>query len=199
MNWIQHPVVLESEKLKLVPLRQEHFSELVKIGKNKSIWEQLPLDGSNEKTLTGNLKQAILKRTYGEQYPFTVIDKVAGRIYGSTRLFEIFPEHKKLEIGWTWYDPAYWGTGYNIECKLLLLGFCFETLKANRVQLKTRTTNYRSQAAIKKLGATCEGILRKDRIMPDGKVRDTIIFSIVDDEWERVKSNLNILLSKQVS
>ena len=183
--------------MKLVPLQLEHLPELAKVAQHRTIWEHLPLDGSDEKTLIGNLKTAILKRAYGEQYPFTVIDKTTGNIYGSTRLFELFPEHKKLEIGWTWYDPAYWGSGYNIECKLLLLTFCFETLGVNRVQLKTRNTNLRSQAAIKKIGAKLEGVLRKDRIMPNGEVRDTVMFSIINEEWDEVKANLQNLLTEQ--
>lgn len=195
MTWIQHPITLEGKRVKLVPLQQDHLPDLIQVARNRSIWEHLPLDGSDEKILAGNLKTAILKRAYGEQYPFTVIDKEKDRIYGSTRLFEIFPEHKKLEIGWTWYDPAYWGNGYNAECKLLLLTYCFEVLKANRVQLKTRNTNLRSQAAIKKIGAKFEGILRKDRIMLNGEVRDTIMFSIVDDEWEEVKAMLEGMIA----
>lgn len=198
MTWIKHPVTLEGNRVKLVPLQQEHLPDLVAVARNKSIWEQLPVDGSDEKTLAGNLKTAILKRAYGEQYPFTVIDKQTGKIYGSTRLFELFQEHKKLEIGWTWYDPGYWGSGYNTECKLLLLTFCFETLGVNRVQLKTRNTNLRSQAAIKKIGAKLEGILRKDRIMPNGEVRDTVMFSIINDEWPEVKANLENQLKKQM-
>ena len=151
MNWIQHPVILEGEKVKLIPLTTEHIPELVKVAQQREIWEHLPIAGYDEKVLTSNLKEAILKRSYGEQYPFTVVEKATNSIYGSTRLFEIFPQHKKLEIGWTWYAPSFWGTGYNIECKYLLLEYCFETLRANRVQLKTRNTNLRSQAAIKKI------------------------------------------------
>jgi len=195
MNQIQQPVVLEGERVKLVPLRQEHIPQLVAIAADKNIWEHLPIDGSDEKILTANLKEAILKRTYGEQYPFTVIDKAKNKIYGSTRFFEIFLHHRKLEIGWTWYDPAYWGSGYNTECKLLMLTYCFETLKLNRVQLKTRNTNLRSQAAIQKIGAKPEGVLRKDRIMPNGEVRDTVMFSIIDEEWPQVKANLEKLLT----
>jgi RimJ/RimL family protein N-acetyltransferase len=190
MNWIQHPVELEGVRVRLVPLHQDHFPALAEIAKHRQIWEHLPLDGSDEKTLVQNLGTALLKRAYGEQYPFTAIDKSSGNIFGSTRLFEIFPDHKKLEIGWTWYDPAYWGKGHNLECKLLMLTYCFEILKANRVQLKTRTTNLRSQAAIRKIGAKEEGVLRKDRIMTDGTVKDTILFSIIDEEWADVKVKL---------
>lgn len=199
MNWIQAPVILEGDRVRLVPLQQEHFPALAEVAKHRHIWDHLPLDGSDENTLLTNLRTAILKRGYGEQYPFTVIDKAANKIYGSTRLFEIYPEHKKLEVGWTWYDPAYWGSGYNIECKLLLLTYCFETLKTNRVQLKTRNTNLRSQAAIQKIGAKLEGVLRKDRIMPNGEVRDTVMFSIIDDEWEEVKANLKNMIYYKTS
>jgi len=196
MTWIQHPLTLEGDKVKLVPLAPEHFAGLAKIARDKTIWEHLPLDGSDERTLIDNLKQAILKRAFGEQYPFVVVDKKTGLLVGSTRLFELFPEHKKLEIGWTWYASDYWGKGYNTECKLLLLSFCFETLKVNRVQLKTRSTNQRSLAAIKKIGAKFEGTMRNDRIMPNGAVRDTQVFSLIIDEWEEAKSMLIHSLAK---
>ena len=194
-NWINHPLVLEGERVKLVPLHQDHFPELVAIAKRREIWEHLPIAGQEEKELVQTLGTALLKRAYGEQYPFTAIDKRTGNVFGSTRLFEIFPEHKKLEIGWTWYHPDYWGTGHNLECKLLLLTYCFETLRTNRVQLKTRDVNLRSQAAIRKIGAVQEGILRKDRVMPDGTVRDTVVFSILNDEWSRVKQHLQTIIS----
>jgi len=197
MNWIQHPLRLEGERIILEPLQQNHLPLLTAIAKNKTIWEHLPLDGADEQTLIGNLKQAILKRSYGEQYPFVVVEKNTGNICGSTRLFELFPEHKKLEIGWTWYAPQYWGNGYNLECKLLLLTYCFETLGVQRVQLKTRTTNLRSRAAIVKLGAKQEGILRKDRIMPGSLVRDTVVFSIIDDEWPEAKTRLRRLMEER--
>ena len=199
MAWIKHPVTLTGERVKLIPLQTEHLSDLTVIARNRDIWEHLPLDGSNEKALISNLKEAILKRAYGEQYPFVVVDLQKDRIFGSTRLFEMYPEHKKLEIGWTWYDPAYWGSGLNTECKLLLLTYCFETLGVSRVQLKTRNTNLRSQAAIRKIGAKFEGILRKDRIMPNGEVRDTVLFSITDDDWEEVKSNLMNMIDPKAS
>ena len=101
MNWIKSPVILEGERVKLVPLHQDHFPALAEVARHRDIWHHLPLDGSDEHTLLTNLRTAILKRGYGEQYPFTVIDKISDKIYGSTRLFEIYPEHKKLEIGWT--------------------------------------------------------------------------------------------------
>ena len=96
----------------------------------------------------------------------------------------------KEAIGWTWYDPSYWRTGYNRECKLLLLTYAFETLKAVRVQLVTDATNFRSRTAIEGIGATFEGELRKERIRANGAYRNTAMYSIIDDEWPKVKKKL---------
>lgn len=194
MSRIQHPVLLEGALVRLEPLDERHFDSLIAVGKDPVIWENLPVDGTDSYQLLRELRTALLHRSNETQYPFTVIDTQSDRIIGSTRLMEIFREHRKLEIGWTWYDPAVWGKGHNLECKLLLLTYCFETLRYNRVQLKTRNTNKRSQAAIRKIGGVYEGSLRKDRIMPDGQIRDTAVFSIINDEWPEVKTRLSGLL-----
>lgn len=195
MPWITHPVLLKGQFVRLEPLAEAHIPRLVAIGADPSIWTHLPFDGTDIQKLTRELGNAILNRAYGNQYPFTIIRQTDDRIIGSTRLFDIFPEHKKLEIGWTWYSPEVWGMGYNIECKWLLLGYCFETLEANRVQLKTRTANVRSRAAIEKIGGVYEGILRSDRVMPDGTVKDTVVFSIIKEEWPEVKRRLEGMMN----
>jgi RimJ/RimL family protein N-acetyltransferase len=194
MPWITHPVLLKGNTIRLEPLAEAHILRLVNIGADPSIWDHLPFDGTDTQRLTRELGNAILNRAYGNQYPFTIIRQSDDRVIGSTRLFDIFPEHKKLEIGWTWYAPDVWGLGYNIECKWLLLGYCFETLGANRVQLKTRTANARSRAAIEKIGGVYEGTLRSDRVMPDGSVKDTVVFSIIKEEWPEVKRKLEELM-----
>ena len=191
MNWIQHPVVLEGTKVKLVPTDHTHIPDLLTVGRQEKIWEFISINGSDSERLAQHLKSAILKRSTGEQYPFTVIDKQTGKIIGATMFHNIFPEHRKLEIGWTWYDPAYWRTGYNRECKLLLLIYCFETLKTVRVQFQTDENNLRSRTAILGIGATFEGIMRKERIRANGAFRNTCMFSIIDEEWESVKSRLS--------
>jgi RimJ/RimL family protein N-acetyltransferase len=190
MNWIQYPVILEGTRVKLVPLENSHFPELLAVGKQEKIWEFISINGADEKVLLQHLKSAVLKRGTGEQYPFTVIDKEQKRIIGSTLYHNIFPEHRKLEIGWTWYDPAYWRTGYNRECKLLLLTHCFETLKTIRVQLVTDENNQRSRTAILGIGAAFEGILRNERIRANGAYRNTAMYSIIDSEWDVVKEKL---------
>ena len=196
MNFIQHPVILQGRRVKLVPLEEKHFDALKTIGAASEIWTHLAIDGSkNDTTLLTALQSAVLKRMTGEEYPFVIIDSEQDTIIGSTRFMNIYPEHKKLEIGWTWYAPAYWGTGHNTECKLLLLTYCFEQLKTMRVQFMTREENLRSRAAIQKIGAKFEGILRKERMRYDGP-RNTAVYSIIDDEWEAVKT---MLINKTVN
>ncbi len=197
MNWIQHPVILQGKKVKLVPLENAHFGELLEVAKDEKIWEHISINGADGDRLLLHLKSAVLKRATAEQYPFTVIDVKTNKIIGSTLFHNIYPEHRKLEIGWTWYDPAYWRTGYNRECKLLLLTYCFETLKTVRVQLQTDENNHRSRTAILGIGATFEGILRKERIRANGVLRNTAMYSIIDDEWGRVKEDLSPALPKR--
>ncbi|MCD6013248.1 MAG: N-acetyltransferase [Flavipsychrobacter sp.] len=199
MNWIPHPTILEGQKVKLVPLDSAHYDELVQIGKQEKIWELMSINGADSAYLLQHLKSAILKRGTGEQYPFTVIDKATNKLIGSTLCHNIFPEHRKLEIGWTWYDPAYWRTGHNRECKLLLLTHCFETLKAVRVQLQTDENNHRSRTAILGIGAAFEGILRKERIRANGTFRNTAMYSILDDEWPAIKMTLHASLNAATS
>ncbi len=190
MNWIQHPVILEGEKVKLLPLEHAHFDELLAIARQEKIWEFFSVKGSDEDIMLNHLRSSILRRQNGEVYPFTIVDKKTGKVIGSTLLYNFFPEFRKLEIGWTWYDPAYWRTGHNRECKLLLLTYCFEVLKTIRVQLITDENNKRSEAAILGIGATYEGTLRNERIRHNGVFRNSLMFSIIESEWPEVKERL---------
>lgn len=195
MSWIQHPVTLEGERVKLVPLDSDHFADLIRIAKDDRIWEFISINGADEQILLAHLRSAVLKRATGEQYPFTVIDKLTGNIIGSTLFHNIYQQHRKLEIGWTWYAPAYWRTGYNRECKLLLMSYAFETLRCVRVQLQTDANNQRSRTAIEGIGGKLEGLMRKERIRANGEYRTTAMFSIIDDEWLVVKHMLDAQLS----
>jgi N-acetyltransferase len=191
MNWIQHPIILENNLIRLEPIGHNHIDNLIKIAEDKRIWTYLSMDGSDSDNLRQELSAAILRRATGDEYAFTIFDKRENRIIGSTRFMNIFSGHRKLEIGWTWYAPAYWGTGSNIACKLLLLTHAFETLKAVRVQLQVNSKNERSRAAVLKIGAQFEGILRNERIRHNGEIRDTAVFSIIDAEWGGVKQMLS--------
>ena len=193
MNWIQHPVILEGERVKIVPLEREHFPQLLQVGVDERIWEFMSINGADSNMLRRHLESAVLKRATGEQYPFTVFDKLSGAVIGSTMFHNIFPEHRNLEIGWTWYNPAFWRTGYNRECKLLLLTYCFEVLKTIRVQLVADENNKRSCTAILGVGATFEGVLRNERIRANGAYRNTAIYSIIDTEWVKTRDRLSMV------
>ena len=190
MNWIEHPVILEGQKVRLVPLERDHFEDLLRIGSDPRIWELMNINGADRERLSLHLKTAVLKRGSGEQYPFTTFDKQTGRITGSTMFHNLSREFRKLEIGWTWNDPATWRSGMNRESKLLLLTYCFETLNTIRVQFQTDVNNTRSRAAIEGIGAKFEGILRNDRIRHNGLYRNTMMYSIIDSEWPETKEKL---------
>jgi RimJ/RimL family protein N-acetyltransferase len=136
------------------------------------------------------IDNALRRSAGGHEMAFVVWHKAHGRPVGMTRYLNIEPAHRKLEIGSTWYEPSVWAGAVNPECKLLLMRHAFETLKFHRVEYKTDVRNGRSRAAILKLGARQEGILRKHMIMADGHVRDSVYFSVIDEEWPAVKAGL---------
>jgi RimJ/RimL family protein N-acetyltransferase len=196
-HWINHPTILTGETVELVPLEKEHFEELDLAAADKNLWELIPTDCSNRETFENAYNFALTEREKGNQYPFVIFHKETKKIIGSTRFFEIYPLDKKLEIGWTWIIAKYWGTEINLECKLLLLSFCFDILKTRRVQIKTDSTNMRSRKAIEKIGAQFEGILRKDKIKENGISRNAAYYSILDDEWGFTKEKIVTQLAER--
>ena len=136
------------------------------------------------------IDNALKRSASGPELAFVVWHKAMDRPVGMTRYLNIEEPHRKLEIGSTWYEPSVWAGAVNPECKLLLMRHAFETLDFNRVEYKTDLRNARSRAAILKLGARQEGILRKHMIMADGHVRDSVYFSVIDEEWPGVKAGL---------
>lgn len=187
---IKHPTILSGEQIELIPLEKIHFDELYVAASDKDLWTLIPTDCSERDTFIKTYEFSLAEREIGNQYPFVIKHKETNRLIGSTRFFEIYPSDKKLEIGWTWVIKEYWGTTVNLECKLLLLSFCFDTLQLNRVQLKTKDTNIRSRKAIEKIGGVFEGILRKDRIQSDGSTRNAAYYSIIDSEWKFAKEKI---------
>ena len=196
MTWINHPITLEGEKVILLPLEETHFDDLISGSRDEIIWTYLPVDGTIPAQVRAALLESLQLRKKNEQYPFVVFDKINNIVIGSTRLLKLSVEHRNLEIGWTWYLPPYWGKGYNEECKLLLLTFCFEILKVVRVQICASDKNTRSRKAIERIGATFEGILRSIVIRYDGK-RNTACYSIIEEEWPSVKENLEKLVREK--
>ncbi len=192
-NWVKNNTFLTGEIIELLPLEKDHFDELEKISKDKRIWEFYVFDGADSDKFLKALDNALIEKEQGTQFPFVIFHKIDKKIIGSTRLMDIQLNHKKLEIGWTWLHPDYWATEVNLECKLLLLSFCFEKLNTLRVQLKTDENNLRSRKAIEKIGAKYEGILRNDMLRDNGSNRNSAYYSIISNEWESVKNMLTKL------
>ena len=185
---------LEGKRVTLLPLHESHIPGLIAAANDPAIWSYMnPLAQPTD--VQKFVQQALEEQQAGQGIPFSVYDRVSDTIVGSTRLFDISAAHRHLEIGHTWYNPTVWRSRVNTECKYLLLHYCFETLGLLRVQLKTDGRNERSQAAIARLGAQKEGVLRKHRVLHDGYVRDTVMFSILDQEWPQVKQRLEGFLS----
>jgi N-acetyltransferase len=180
---------LSGECVRLVPISFEHLDGLWEAAKPDEIWTYMATTVRSKEEMEQMIAAAIQKREKGTDYTFVVTNQ-ENRIIGSTRYLDISQEHKSLEIGSTWYHPDVWRTRVNTECKYLLLRYAFESWHIRRVQLKTDSRNFRSQQAIERIGAVKEGTLRKDREISGGYVRDTVFFSILQEEWGTVKKEL---------
>ncbi|MEK4822664.1 MULTISPECIES: GNAT family N-acetyltransferase [Priestia] len=192
-------VTLLGERVKLIPLEELHTEGLYEAAKAPEIWSHLPSKIQSIEDIKQLVKNALKSKESGQELPFVVLDLETTSIVGSTRFLDISVPNKSLEIGWTWYNPSVWRTRVNTECKYLLLKHCFEELNFNRVQLKTDVRNQRSRTAILRLGAVQEGIIRKHMILPDGFARDSVVFSIIKEEWPSIKERLeDFLTSHQV-
>ena len=187
--WTGSPV-LEGERVRLEPLDERHVPGLLAAATDPVTWTWLFERLDDEAVLRAWLADALRARDAGTELPFATLDARTGRVVGSTRYMAIVPAHRRLEIGWTWLAPAAWGTGINVEAKLLLLTRAFEALGAMRVELKTDARNERSRAAILALGAQFEGVFRKHMRMADGRIRDSAWYAITDDGWPVVRARL---------
>jgi N-acetyltransferase len=181
---------LEGNNVRLIPMEEHHIDDLWEAARPAEIWDFTYSKVKSLEAMQKMVYSALDDREKGISYPFVVVEKQGARIVGSTRYLDVLPLHKTAEIGWTWYNPSVWRTVVNTECKYLLLEHAFEKWNLNRVQLKTDSRNLRSQKAIERIGALKEGILRKERIIEDGYIRDTVYYSILNDEWPVVKEGL---------
>ncbi len=184
------PVTLEGRIVRLEPLRLEHEAGLWEVAQDAEIWQFMSALIERRDDLHAWIADALRLAQQGSALPFAIVDRASGRPIGSTRYGNITPADRNLEIGWTWLGKQFWRTAVNTECKYLLLRHAFETLGCVRVQLKTDALNTRSRTAIKRLGAVEEGTLRKHIWVQNRRFRDTVMFSIVDDEWPAVRERL---------
>ena len=193
------PVVLNGAHVRLEPLSRAHLPGLVAAGQDPRIWRWMPVDGSTPEGMTAIVEAALAAQAAGTELPFVTIEQATDRVVGSTRYLALAPAHLRLEIGWTWIDPAMQRTAVNSEAKLLGLGHAFDTLGLRRVELKTDALNEQSRLAILRIGAQFEGIFRKHMVMAGGRARDSAYYSIIDTEWPDVRAHLEARLARHSS
>jgi RimJ/RimL family protein N-acetyltransferase len=190
------PVTLAAAHVRLEPLGLQHAPDLFAAGQDPDIWTYLPRAGFSSLADCQTWVQDALKdQAAGRAVPFAQIDPATQRAFGATRYMDIQIPNRGLEIGWTWIGKDYRRSAANTEAKYLLLHHAFESLGAIRVQLKTDLRNVRSQTAIARIGGQREGVLRHHMILPNGHVRDSVFFSITNDDWPGVKQRLESMMA----
>lgn len=188
------PIVLTGKAVRLEPLRPAHAQELYNRGRVQADWAYMPRGCFVD---LADARQWIDEALAAPGHlPFAIIDIASDKVVGSTRYLTIRPEHRSLEIGWTWLGQDWQRTAINTEAKLLLLTHAFETLGCVRVEFKTDGRNERSQRALERIGATREGVLRSHMIVQNNYVRDSVYFSVIKAQWPEVKQRLEALAER---
>ena len=194
-NWLQN-IILEGELVKLIPLTHDHRTELLQAATDGELWNLWYTSVPNEKSIDDYIAFAISENQAGRAHAFAIINKLTNTIIGSTRYCNAI-NNNRLEIGYTWYAKSTQRTGINTQCKYLLLLHAFEKLNCIAVEFRTNWHNLPSRAAIARLGAKQDGILRNHLIDTDGSYRDTVVFSITKEEWPTVKKSLMFKMHKK--
>jgi RimJ/RimL family protein N-acetyltransferase len=189
---------LTGSLVSLAPLAEGDADGLYEAASDPAVWRWMPVDGgASRESFDGWFGEALENAAAGTQAPFCVRDG-EGRAIGSTRYLALRPEHRGLEIGFTWMTPAAWNTGANAEAKLLLMGHAFERLGCMRVEFKTDARNERSRRALEALGCRFDGIFPKHMLVQHGDVRDSAWYSVVDDDWPGVRERLRARVERRL-
>jgi RimJ/RimL family protein N-acetyltransferase len=194
-TWVM-PVTLTGRRIRMEPLEERHLDDLARVAADDAVFRWITNSPMDTVALRGWYDQTKASADAALEVPFATIDLASGRAIGSSRYMSIAPEHRRLEIGWTWLGSAFHRTGLNREAKLLQLTHAFETLGAQRVEFKTHARNVASRTALLGIGATFEGVLRHHTIMPDGSSRDSAFYGVIAPEWPAVKARLEALLDR---
>jgi RimJ/RimL family protein N-acetyltransferase len=190
------PVTLEGRIVRLEPLELTHVPALAEVGLDPAVWQWTTARPRSEADLREWAETAIRNRDAATELPFATLEAASGRPIGSSRYLNIVLEHRRVEIGWTWIAPPWQRSGATREAKLLMLNHAFETLGCRRVEFKTDSLNEPSRRALLGIGASFEGIFRNHMVMPDGRMRHSAYYSVIDDEWPAVKARLEGLLNR---
>ena len=193
------PVLITGARVALEPLSLRHLDDLAAAGADPVIWRWLPSAHHQPGSMRAFIDAALIAQQSRIALPFATIDLASQKAVGSTRYHHIVPEHRRLEIGVTWIGAAHQRSHINTEAKLLQLWYAIEVLRYRRIELKADVENTKSRAAIARLGATEEGIFRKHMLYGDGRNRDNVYFSIIDDDWPAVRSRLEDRLGYTVT
>ena len=190
------PLVIEGQHVRLEPLTHAHTESLIKAANDGDIWKSDVTVVPSPDNISKYIDDALRGLERGNELPFAIASKATGDVVGTTRFYEIMPADRRVAIGYTWLARSAQRTPVNTETKLLLLHHAFDYWKCVRVEFITDVLNEQSRAAILRLGAKQEGILRSHMIMPSGRIRDSVFFSIIAEEWPEVRSNLEAKLKK---
>jgi RimJ/RimL family protein N-acetyltransferase len=188
-RWVK-PVTLEGSLVRLEPLALAHLDDLARVAFEGDLWRWTMVQPTNVGELRDWLQAAVAAAATGAEMPFATVDLLSGRAIGSTRFMSIVPEHRRLEIGWTWVGLEHQRSGANREAKLLQMTHAFEALGANRVEFKTDSLNDKANPGLLGIGATFEGTFRNHMVMPGGRLRHSNYYSVVREEWPAVKAAL---------
>ena len=184
------PVTLKGAIATLEPLAREHEAGLAKAAADGELWQLWYTTVAHPDKMAEYIATALDQRARLDAMPFIVRENATGDVVGCTRYFNVDVANRRLEIGHTWYAKRVQRTGLNTDCKLLLLGHAFEKLRCIAVEFRTHWFNHASRTAIARLGAKQDGVLRNHQLSADGAKRDTVVFSIIDNEWPAVKRHL---------
>lgn len=196
----ENKIILEDKNVRLEPLEEKHFVELLPIAlAEQDLLKYSPSPFGSEKKLKENFDISFRQKRENKRYPFAIYDKQKRKYAGSTSLGEISIKDERITIGWTWIGKEFRGTGLNRNCKFLLLSFLFEKLDCKRVEFVTDSRNIISRKAIEGIGGTFEGELRSHVVLPDGHRRNTVIYSILPEEWHDVKKIFFALLLNELN
>lgn len=189
-------VILEGRFVRLEPLALSHLAELGEVAFDAELWRYTTSVMEKPEDLREYVEIALRWRDEGIALPFATVDKQSGRAVGSTRYAAIDMQNRRLEIGWTWIGREFQRTYVNTEAKYLMLAHAFERLGCMRVEFKTDSLNEKSRRAISRIGALEEGTFRNHMIMPGGRIRHSVYYSIIDTEWPEVKRALEGKLAR---
>lgn len=189
-NFFDFDMVLESQLVRLRPLVPSDRESLASLALGEDIWAYFAIKMSNQESISNYIEEALQQRASKLRYTFVIEDPINSAILGSTAFGNFSKNDSRIEIGWSWLGRRFHGTGFNAHAKFLLLSFAFDFIDLERAEAKTDVLNVRARKGLLKVGMTEEGILRSHTLMPDGRRRDTIFYSILKNEWPSIRERV---------